>query len=242
MIAAALVAAAVLAPSGGAAGIQAYPVCVPAAVQPGRSYPLTVYVSGGSLTLTVTPAHGWPENSLHQVPPSWVSFASAGPGRVPLTLTVPGDAAPGAYWSDIRGGTQGQPGGGVSDQAAATVPLVFTVGSSAAPPPCDALTLGYSTGRFPAWPDPEFATTGWPQVFARERASEPRPLLSPTAGTGVSAAPAVPAAAYSPAANAAPAASPQGHLLKIPADWIGWAILIGLFLITFAGLRRWLRS
>jgi hypothetical protein len=226
MIAAALIAASVLAPQGVTAGIQAYPVCLPVTAQPGHSYPLTVYVSGGSLTLAVTTAHDPLERRLHQVPASWVQFASnpAGPGQAALTLRIPDGAAPGAYWSDIRGGTQGQPqqGGGVqvSNQAAAAAAIVFTVGpSSVPPPPCDALDEAYSTGKFPAWPTKAFATTGWKQVFA--------PTASPTATTGVSAAYAVPAAAYSPAAATSKGSS------GLPADWPSWLaiIVIGLFIL-----------
>ena len=145
MIAAALLAAAVLAPAGVTAGIQGGPVCLPVTAQPGHSYPLTVYVQGGSLLLTVGPAHGPLERTPAPGPASWVRFAAnpAGTGQDALTLAIPADAAPGAYWSDITGTTQTQPEPGqVTTGAAATAPLVFTVGPSATPPPpCDALTL-----------------------------------------------------------------------------------------------------
>jgi hypothetical protein len=254
MITATLIAASLLASPGVTATIQGYPVCLPATAQPGHSYSLTVYVSGGSLTLTVTPAHDTLERTLHQVPASWVQFASnpAGPGQDALTLSIPDGAAPGAYWSDIRGGTQGQSqqGGGVqvSNQTAATAAFVFTVGPSATPPPpCDALTLAYYTGKFPAWPTKAFATSSWKQVFApeerAERAAQYAPTASPTATTADSGAHAAPAAAYSPAANAAPAANtPPGKLPKVPADWPGWLILIAIILLVSAAIRRWLRS
>ncbi len=247
MIALALLAAGLLAPTGVTAGIQADPVCLPVTAQPGHSYPLTVYVSGsGPLTLAVTPAHGSLERRLHQVPSSWVHFSSnpASPGQVAFTLAVSPDAVPGAYWSDIEAGAQAQaqPGSGAQAVlgAAATTAIVFTVGpSSVPPPPCDALDLAQSTGQFPAWPSKAFASTSWAQVFAREKPA-PDPHASPTATTADSSAHAVPAAAYSPAATAAPAASaPAG---KLPADWPGWLILIAMILLVLAGLRKLLRS
>jgi hypothetical protein len=253
MIAAALIAASALTPAGVTAGIQADPVCLPVTAQPGHSYPLTVSVSGsGSLALAVTPAHGSLERQLRQVPASWVRFAAnpATPGQVALTLAIPPGAAVGAYWSDVEAGTQGQAQPGSGGQAvlgaAATTAFVFTVGpSSVPPPPCDALDLAYSTGKFPAWPTKAFATTGWKQVFRQqeqaERAAQHAPTASPTAGTGSPASAVAPA--YSPAANAASAAQPPaGNLPKVPSDWPGWAILIGLFLLALAGRRKWMRS
>ena len=156
MIAAALIAASALVPSGVTATIQADPVCLPVTAMPGHSYPLSVYVSGSSpLSLAVTPAHGSLERTLHQVPSSWVRFAAnpAGSGQDALTIVIPGNAAPGAYWSDVEAGTQGQAQAGSGGQAvlgaAATTALVFTVGPSGTPPPpCDALDLAQSTGKF----------------------------------------------------------------------------------------------
>jgi hypothetical protein len=232
MFAAAILAASLIAPSGVTAGIQADPVCLPVTAQPGHSYPLTVYVSGGSLTLEVTPAHGTLERTLHQVQPSWVSFAAnpAGPGEVALTLAVPSGTAPGAYWSDLVATAQGGGGQGSLGAAAATA-LVFTVGPPGTPPPpCSALDLAQYTGKFPAWPTKAFATTGWPQVFARERASEPRPYLSPTAGTGSQAPP---APAYSPAASTSGGAGPNRD---------AWVVLIGLAVLVVAMLAKRRRS
>src|SRR5439155_2079228 len=131
-----------------------------------------------------------------------------------FTLTVAPDASPGAYWSDIEAGAQGQAQPGSGGQAvlgaAATTAFVFTVGpSSVPPPPCDALDLAYSTGKFPAWPTKAFATTGWKQVFAQqeqaERAAATGPTASPTAGARSPASAVAPA--YSPVANAGPAAN-----------------------------------
>jgi hypothetical protein len=252
MIAAALLAAGILAPAGVTAGIQADPVCLPATAQPGHSYPLTVYVQGSDpLTLTVAPAHGTLERTLHQVPSSWVHFSPnpASTGQVALTLAVPPDAAPGAYWSDIEAGTQGQAQPGAGAQAvlgsAATTAIVLTVGPSATPPPpCDALTLAQSTGKFPPWPTAAFKTTSWRQVFApeerAERAAQYAPTASPTAGTG---SPSAVAPADSPVANAGPAANaPAGSLPKVPSDWPGWLFLIGLAVAVVAWRRKRSRS
>jgi hypothetical protein len=255
MIAAALLAAGLLAPAGVTAGIQADPVCLPVTAQPGHSYPLTVYVQGSDpLTLAVAPAHGTLERTLHQVPSSWVHFSSnpASTGQVALTLAVPPDAGPGAYWSDIEAGTQGQaqPGAGAQAAlgAAATTALVLTVGpSSTPPPPCDDLDLAQSTGKFPAWPTKAFKTNSWKQVFApeerAERAAQHAPTASPTATTADSGAHAAPAAAYSPAANAPPAAQPPaGNLPKVSSDWPGWLFLIGLAAAAVAWRRKRSRS
>jgi hypothetical protein len=238
VIAAAVLAASVLAPQGVTAEIQADPVCLAVTAQPGHSYPLTVYVQGsGPLTLTVATVTSGMAARLHQVPASWVSFGQdPASGTVPLTLAVPSGAAPGAYESDIEA-TAGSPvasgsGDSASLGAGATTAIVFTVGpSSTPPPPCDALDLAQSTGKFPAWPNAAFATTGWPQVFARERASEPRPYLSPTASSAPVAR-AVPVAAYSPAASA------SGTSRSLPANWPGWLALIVIGLLVLRGLLK----
>jgi hypothetical protein len=251
VIAAILLAASLLAPAGVTAGIQADPVCLPVTAQPGHSYPLTVYVSGsGPLTLAVTPAHGSLERSLHQVPASWISFGAnpAGPGQVALTLAVPSGAAPGAYWSDVEASSsaQAQPGAGAQAAlgAAATTAIVFAVGpSSTPPPPCDALDLAQSTGKFPAWPTAAFRTSSWKQVFARqeraERAAATSPTASPTAGptagTGASAATSGPP--VSTVADPAPAGTS-----KIPAGWPGWLVIIAIVLLVLAALRKRSRS
>jgi hypothetical protein len=232
MIAAAIIAAGVLAPAGVTAGIQADPVCLQVTAQPGHSYPLTVYVSGnGPLTLAVRDTGGLYAR-LHKVPADWVKFAAnpVSPGDAALTLAVPADAASGAYWSDIEAGTQGQaqPGSGgqaVMGAAAATA-IVFTVGpSSTPPPPCDALDLAQSTGKFPPWPTKAFATSSWAQVFARE--GHPRPDGPPTASPGPSGSGAQPAAAepvaVSPASDSSPASSSGAiwwMLLAAAAVWM----------------------
>jgi hypothetical protein len=190
----------------------------------------------------VTPAHGILERSLHQVPASWISFGAnpASPGQVALTLAVPGDAAPGAYWSDVEASSsaQAQPGAGAQAAlgAAATTAIVFTVGpSSTPPPPCDALDLAQSTGKFPAWPTAAFRTSSWKQVFARQERAEgaaaTSPTASPTAGTGASAATSGPP--MSPVADPAPAGTS-----KIPADWPGWLVIIAIVLLVLAALRK----
>jgi hypothetical protein len=255
MIAAALLAAGILAPAGVTAGIQADPVCLPVTAQPGHSYQLTVYVQGSDpLTLAVAPAHGTLERTLHQVPSSWVHFSSnpASTGQVALTLAVPPYAGPGAYWSDVEAGVEGQAQPGSGGQAvlgaAATTAIVLTVGpSSVPPPPCDALTLAQSTGKFPAWPTKAFATTGWKQVYASdeasERAAQHAPTASPTATTADSGAHVAPSVAYTPTANATPAAdSPAGNPSKPRSDWPGWLVAIGLAAAVVAWRRKRSRS
>ena len=226
VIAAALIAASVLASAGVTAGIQGEPVCLPVTAQPGHSYPLSV--SGtGTLPLSVVPDTGGLHASLLQVPASWVSFAAASAGSVAVTLTIPAGAAPGAYWSDIEAGTQSQPQSGagvaVTTGAAATTGLVFTVGPSAVPPPpCDALDLAQSTGKYPPWPTPAFATTSWKQVYARLKGGPVTPDGGPTASAAPPGSPALPAVAavtYSPAAS-------SGHITPALAKFLGWAVLI----------------
>ena len=223
MIAAALIAASVLAPTGVTATIQADPVCLPAVAQPGHSYGFTVTASGGNLAVVPDRLDAAP---LRQVPSSWVSFGSSS-----AILAVPQDAAPGPYQSLIEVAAPGGPGQ-VSLGAAATTALVFTVGpSKVPPPPCGALEKAQASGKFPPWPGPKFATTGWHQVFApaeaSERAAHTAPTAIPTAGTGV------PAPSMSPAA----ARARSGHL-KLPANWPGWLAIAAVVLLVIAFLRR----
>lgn len=218
MITAVLIAASVLAPAG-TATIQGYPVCLPVTAQPGSTY--TLHVSASAGTLSVAPAHDAMERRLHQVPPSWVTFGSSGS----VQLNVSRDAAPGAYWSDIT--VTSAPGGSgqVRNGTAGTAAFVFTVGpTETAPAPCGALTEAYYTGKFPAWPTAAYATTGWKQVFAEEQRDNPKPITSPTAGTGTSPEP---AGQYAPAS---PAAS-QGSARSVPTA-IGWALLVAIVLIA----------
>jgi hypothetical protein len=225
MIAAALIAASVLAPAG-TATIQGYPVCLPVTAQPGSTYDLHVSASPG--TLSVGPAHDAMERRLHQVPPSWVTFGSSGS----VQLNVSRDAAPGAYWSDIT--VTSAPGGSgqVGLGTAATAAFVFTVGPSATPPPpCGALTEAYYSGRFPAWPTAAYATTGWKQVFAEEQRDNPKPVTSPTAGTGASAPPA-----------AAPAYSPAAASSGVGPNRDAWVVLAGLAAVIIVAAARRGRS
>lgn len=251
MIAAVLITAAALAPSGTGVGIGTEYACLPVTAQPGHSYPLgDVSVedtgSGGeSVSLTVTPVTAGPVAHLAQVPPSWVTFgsspASLGAGQsasVPVTLAVPAGAAPGPYESSIlasAGGTPASgPGGQVRFGAGATTRIVFTVGPSPVPPPpCDALDLAQSTGRFPPWPTKAFATTSWAQVFARDKGGPVTPDGGPTASVPAPDFPAVPAVTYNPAASAGKG-SP-----KVPA---GWLVLAGLALAVVAWRRKRKRS
>ena len=244
MIAAALLAASVLTPAGVTATIQADPVCLPVTAQPGSTYELTVSASAG--TLAVTPAHGTLERRLHQVPPSWVSSGPSSPAllgpdqepgaSVTVRLDVPPGAAPGAYWSDIRV-SAGSGSGGVTLGAAATTALVFTVGPSATPPPpCDALDLAQSTGKFPAWPTKAFATSSWKQVFAQEGAPVPDgpPTASPDAREPQSRQSAAQFAPASPAASQGSAGSGK--------DLIGWALIAGVVLYVLSRIFRRKRS
>jgi len=242
MIAAlAIAAASLLAPSGVTATIQADPVCLNVPARPGTVYDLPVYAPG-PVALRVTPAHDSLERTLHQVQPSWVRFIPdpAAPGSFLLDLTVPAGAASGAYWSDIKAVTQPSGTGDARLGTAATTALVFTVAPSAIPPPpCRQLDVAQSTGQFPPWPTPKFATSGWHQVYApaeaSERAAHTAPTAIPTAGTGAPA----PAPAYSPVANAGPA---TGKVPKVPSDWPGYLALAVIALLVLAGLRRWLKS
>jgi hypothetical protein len=236
MIAAALIAASILAPAG-TTTIQGAPVCLPSPAQPGHSYPLSVSVSGsGPLTLSVVPDTGGLHASLRQVPASWVTFAAnpASPGSVAFTLTIPGNADPGAYWSNIEAGTGGQPQSGsgvtVTNRTAATTGLVFTVGpSSTPPPPCDALSLAQSTGKYPPWPSEKFKTASWKQVYARDKGPV-TPDGGPTAGTGTPAHPGA-APVISPAAS-------QGSAGPNRDAWEVFAIITALVVLVIMIGRR----
>jgi hypothetical protein len=220
MLATALIAASVLAPSG-TATIQADPVCLPVMVQPGHSYGFTITASSGNLAVVPDRLDAAP---LNQVRPSWVIF-----GPSSGILAIPRDAAPGPYQSLIKVTAPGG-AGQVSLGAAATTALVFTVGpSDVPPPPCDALDLAQSTGKFPAWPTKAFATTGWKQVFAEEQRDNPKPVTSPTAGTGAPAPAAAPA--YSPAASSS--GSGKTHL----PGWV-WVAAIAVVLILLMARRK----
>jgi hypothetical protein len=250
-IAVPLIAASALAPSGVTATIQADPVCLPSTAQPGHSYPLTIFIDGSTpMTLAVGPAHGSLERELGQVPSSWVTFASnPGSGYVGLRLNIPSDAAPGPYWSDITGTTQTSGGAGVRTGTAGTTALVFTIGpSKTPPPPCDALDLAQSTGKFPPWPTREYATTSMQQALDRDDPPVSKATEWPTAdpvypgstqaaGNRPSPEPAGQHAPASPAANQAPSGSP-----KIPSSWPGWLAIAVIILLALAALRKRSRS
>lgn len=226
MIAAALIAASVLAPSSVGVGISGFPACLDTPAQPGHSYVLHVSVtdtgdSGESVSLRTDP----PVNGLKgiPVPASWVSFGyprllwvlgqssvSLSPGKsaeIPVTVNIPGDAKPGLYGANLvasSGGSRAPGGGGQAVLgAAAEDDLSFAVAPAAAPS-CD-----------PYNAVPSSAT--------------PPPAGPPTAGTGVSAPAPAPAGQYAPAS---PAAS-QGIARKVPTA-VGWALLVAIVLI---GLR-----
>jgi hypothetical protein len=216
--------------------------CLPVTAQPGQSYPLplsSVYVQDtGSaaewVTMSVTPLTWGPGARLAQVPASWVTFGSAqvsldsGQGMdVPVTLHVPAGARPGPYESSINAidspARSSGAGGTVTTGAGATSRIVLTVGPSSVPaPPCAALDLAQASGKFPPWPTKAFATTGWKQVFARDRKSEPvTPDGGPTASAAAPAA-AAPQAVTTPQAVTAAYKAPS----KIPSDWAGWLVII----------------
>jgi hypothetical protein len=230
MFTAALLAASLLAPSGVTAGIQADPVCLPVTAQPGHSYPLTIYAPG-AVSMSAGPTGHALASTLHQISPDWVTFGAGDSGSIPLTLSIPSGAAPGAYWSDITATSGASGPGQVQLGTAATTALVFTVGPSATPPPpCIALDLAQSTGKMPPWPDGRFATSSMRQLLARSAHDGPKPVLSPTAGTGQQQA--APAPAYSPAASQAG----QGDGGKL----IGWALIaaVALYVLSRIFKRR----
>ena len=236
MLTAAILAASLLAPAGSTATIQGYPVCLSVTAQPGSTYTLSVSASPG--TLSVGPAHGTLDRTLHQVPESWVNFGTGSPAGV--RLSVPPGAATGAYWSDITVTSSSGGSGQARLGSAATAALVFTVGpSSTPPPPCDALDEAYSTGKFPAWPTPAFATNSWKQVFARERSARPAPedtCPTATSGPAASAAP-----SYCPGAGsaAAPAYSPAAAASGVGPNRDGWEVLAILaVLIALVIMKR----
>jgi hypothetical protein len=253
VIAAALLAVSLLAPASVGTGIGG-PVCLRVTAQPGRSYPLAgLSVSdtgsdGESISLRVVPDPVMPAARqaarLRQVPPSWITFGpssvNAGPGQavpVTVTLNVPPGAAPGPRESWVQDGTVSAPASGPGGHAvlgaSATTTLVFTVGPSATPPPCDALILAQSTGKFPPWPTAAFATSGWAQVFARDGAAPSgRPDTAVRPGTA-------PVATFTPVAAPSVSLAKATIPTKLPVDWKGWAIVIGLIVAAvFAAGRK----
>lgn len=236
--------------AGTGVGIGANDACLAVTAQPGHSYSLgdvTVQDEGSdpeTISLRVAPVTWGLAAHLARVPAAWVTFGSvtvdASAGQmvpVPVALTVPAGAAPGPYESIIRavaGGTQvSGPGGHVALGAGATTSVVFTVGPSATPPPpCDALNEAQASGKFPPWPTRAFATTGWKQVFARDRKEEPvTPDGGPTA-TAAAPAAAAPQPVTTPHAVTAAYKAPS----KIPSDWAGWLVII----LVIGLALRWL--
>ena len=228
MIAATAVLAASLLPASVGVGITGAPVCLPSAVQPGHSYSLgTVYIvntgSGSEdITLHATfPANGLPGKAF---PGSWVSFGypkklwlfggssvtlGAGQGAdIPATLTVPADAKPGLYASDLLAGTMAKPSPGSGGQAVfgagAEENLQFAVAPAKAPS-CDAKPA--ASASMPGTPD------GGPTASPQARAASP-----------------VPAARYSPAAS-------QGSAGPNRDGWVVIAGLIVIGLVLLA-MRR----
>jgi hypothetical protein len=205
------------APASVGVGIQANPVCLAAAAQPGHGYPLgTVYVvNTGSGSESVSLKAETPFNGLkgQHVPPSWVGFGyprlllvigqdsvSLGAGQsayIPVTVSVPAGARPGMYGADLVAGTVAAAPSGSGGHA------VFGAGAET---------------------DLEFAVAPGPPPSCN-----PDPAVKP--------GPKVPASAYAPAAATSPGAG-----TKLPSDWDGYAILIALFLLAAAGLRKWMRS
>jgi hypothetical protein len=92
---------------------------------------------------------------------------------------------------------------------------VFTVGpSSVPPPPCDALDLAQSTGKYPPWPSKAFATSSWAQVYALLKGGPVTPDGGPTASV---------------------AAVPAGAARR-PGPPAGWVVIILLILAIAAAV------
>lgn len=152
--AAVLTAALAAAPASTGVGIQANPVCLPAPARPGHAYQLgTVYVtdtgtSTEDITLHAQSLQG-PARYRSQlpVPPGWVSIGyprllwiigqdhitlTAGQGAyLPVTLTIPPQARPGTYVTDLIAAAAASAAGGSGARAVtgagATTPLIFTI-------------------------------------------------------------------------------------------------------------------
>lgn len=133
----ALAAPAVAAASVGV-GIQAGPVRLAAGVHPGGSYvlpPVYVVNTGTQEESVVIRIEHLSPGSGRPVPPSWVH--AGGPAvmlsarqsaRIPLQLTVPAGARPGAYLSDVVAKAAASlPAGGASLGVGAATKLQFTV-------------------------------------------------------------------------------------------------------------------
>jgi hypothetical protein len=124
-------------------GVQAGPVRLTGAAHPGGRYtlpPVFVVNTGTQPESVVIAIARISPGSGRTVPPAWVS-ASSGPvrlahdqsARIPLSLTVPTDAAPGRYFSDVVAkGTAQLSAGGANLGVAAATDLEFTVVRGAA--------------------------------------------------------------------------------------------------------------
>lgn len=238
-----LAAAALIASPAGTATIQGANVCLSTPAQPGHSYPATVYVQDKSRTaetLDVTAGPLWPGQQLyhgeHDVPESWVRAGDGPvtlqPGRgltVPVTITIPQDAAPGIYAGNVTVQTAGAPASAADVQAilaaSAQTFLIFSVSgpqpSCQTPPPAGAAWL---PDWSPRQPQEQTVTMAWlrahlPWVFgAKAKASQAQ------AGTG-SGASTLPAGA-------------KLRLTAKDADSIIAIVLLGALAAGCASLRK----
>jgi hypothetical protein len=127
-------------------GIQAGPVRLSGHAHPGGSYqlPAVYVVNTGSQDESVvlriqriSPGHGL------TIPPSWIHVSSSPvrlghnqSARLPIQLTVPSDAKPGLYFSDVIAHGSGSVNAGHANLGvAAATGLDFTVAAGAAPHP-----------------------------------------------------------------------------------------------------------
>jgi len=118
-------------------GVGANPLVLSQPAQPGRSYALpALYVvnTGTQRSDYAVRVLRLQRGSQHDVPSAWVHVARPVVGldagkstSVPLTLSVPSGAAPGAYMSDVVAGTVTAGHTGAELGAQAATQLLFTV-------------------------------------------------------------------------------------------------------------------
>jgi len=119
-------------------GVGASPITLARPAEPGKTYQLpSLYVvnTGTEASYYGVRAERISQGSQRPIPPAWVTFAKnhfqLQPQQgiqVPLILTVPGDARPGDYMTNLVAGTMpANQTSGVALGAAAATQLVFTV-------------------------------------------------------------------------------------------------------------------
>jgi hypothetical protein len=124
-------------------GVQAGPVRLAGVAHPGGRYalpPVFVVNTGTQPEAVVIAVERISPGSGRTVPPGWISASSAPvrlaheqSARIPLSLTVPANAAPGRYFSDVVAkGTAQLSAGGANLGVAAATDLEFTIAPGAA--------------------------------------------------------------------------------------------------------------